>query len=325
MNAGRPFTPAGASGRREAACSGSTGSGGTGPTTTCPTSPASCRCPGRVAGWERPRRASGRREGSSPRPSGGCSRAGIPRTALVLGSGRTSVAAFDLTFSAPKSASVLFALGGADTARAVVALHAEAVAGALSYLEQHAVTAVRRSGPDRVVLPTSGAVAAQFTHGVSRNGDPHVHSHVVMANLVHGADGRWGACDRRGLAAHRLAAVGGLRSAAAGRAGVRARCALDGDAGAHGRDRGRRTRAVGRVLDPGRRHPPSHARGRRPLGPRCPRRLGRHPSGQGARRPRSPTWPRCGRSGPVRPALHWSSSPGRPWGGRSSTSTASPA
>ena len=61
-----------------------------------------------------------------------------PRTGLALGSGRTSVAAFDLTFSAPKSASVLFALGGADTARAVVAVHAEAVAGALSYLEQHA-------------------------------------------------------------------------------------------------------------------------------------------------------------------------------------------
>ncbi len=129
-----------------------------------------------------------------------------PATAVVLGSGRTSVAAFDLTFSAPKAASVLFALGGADTAHAVVALHAEAVAGALSYLERHAVTANRRSGADRVVLPTSGAVAAQFTHGVNRNGDPHVHSHVVLANMVHGADGQWGACDRRGLAAHRLAA-----------------------------------------------------------------------------------------------------------------------
>ncbi len=130
-----------------------------------------------------------------------------PGTGRVLGSGRTTVAAFDLTFSAPKSASVLFALGGADTARVVVAVHAEAVAGALSYLEQHGVTATRRSGPDRVVLPTSGALAAQFTHGVNRSGDPHVHSHVVVANLVHGADGRWGACDGRGLAAHRPAAA----------------------------------------------------------------------------------------------------------------------
>ncbi len=131
-----------------------------------------------------------------------------PRTGVVLGSGRVSVPAFDLTFSAPKSASVLFALAGADAARAVVAAHNQAVAGSLSYLEQHAITATRRSGARRaVVLPTSGAVAAVFTHGVSRNGDPHVHSHVVLANLVHGADGRWSACDRRGIAAHRLAAA----------------------------------------------------------------------------------------------------------------------
>ena len=34
-----------------------------------------------------------------------------PVTGQPLGSGRTTVAAFDLTFSAPKSASVLFALG----------------------------------------------------------------------------------------------------------------------------------------------------------------------------------------------------------------------
>jgi conjugative relaxase-like TrwC/TraI family protein len=116
------------------------------------------------------------------------------------------VAAFDLTFSAPKSASVLFALAGADAARAVVDAHTGAVAGALSYLEQHGLTAIRRSGPARVVLPTSGALAAVFTHGVSRTGDPHLHSHVVLANLVHGVDGRWGACDRRGLGAHRMAA-----------------------------------------------------------------------------------------------------------------------
>ena len=128
------------------------------------------------------------------------------RTGVVLGSGRISVAAFDLTFSAPKSASVLFALGGADAASAVVAAHVQAVAGSLSYLEQHGITAARRGGAARVVLPTTGAVAAVFTHGVSRNGDPHLHSHVVVANLVHGADGRWGACDRRGIEAHRMAA-----------------------------------------------------------------------------------------------------------------------
>jgi len=129
-----------------------------------------------------------------------------PRTGQPIGSTRVQVTAFDLTFSAPKSVSVLFALGGPDTARQVVSGHAEAVAGALSYLEAHGVTARRRSGEDRVVVPTSGAAAGLFTHGVNRNGDPHLHSHAVVANLVHGADGRWSACDWRGLDAHRQAA-----------------------------------------------------------------------------------------------------------------------
>ena len=117
------------------------------------------------------------------------------------------VAAYDLTFSAPKSPSVLFALGGRDVASGVVAAHLEAVGGAVSYLERHGLAARRRSGPESTVIPTSGMVAASFTHAVNRNGDPHLHSHVVMANLVHGSDGRWSACDWRGIDAHRYAAA----------------------------------------------------------------------------------------------------------------------
>ena len=44
--------------------------------------------------------------------------------------GRRRVAGYDLTFSAPKSASVVFALGGEEAARGVVAAHEQAVAGA---------------------------------------------------------------------------------------------------------------------------------------------------------------------------------------------------
>ena len=83
-----------------------------------------------------------------------------PVTGQPLGSGRTTVAAFDLTFSAPKSASVLFALGGDDVARRIVGVHTEAVAGAMAYMERHGVTAVRRSGPEQAVVGTSGALAA---------------------------------------------------------------------------------------------------------------------------------------------------------------------
>jgi conjugative relaxase-like TrwC/TraI family protein len=129
-----------------------------------------------------------------------------PWNGRPMGSGRTQVAGVDLTFSAPKSVSVLFALGGTDVAACVAVAHNDAVSGALSYVEQHALAAVRSEHGERRVIPTSGMVAGVFTHAVNRNHDPHVHSHVVMANLVHGADGRWGACDRRGLEAHRAAA-----------------------------------------------------------------------------------------------------------------------
>jgi conjugative relaxase-like TrwC/TraI family protein len=128
-----------------------------------------------------------------------------PRTGSRLGTGRANVPGFDLTFSAPKSVSLLMGLGGADVAGMVVEAHGEAVSGALSYLEAHGVSARRSTQSGREVIPTSGVVGASFTHGVNRNLDPHLHTHVVVANLVHGVDGRWGALDGRGLSAHRVA------------------------------------------------------------------------------------------------------------------------
>ena len=130
-----------------------------------------------------------------------------PRTGRPMPSVPVTVCGFDLTFSAPKSASVLFALGGEEVARRVVDMHREAVESAVRYLEGHAVSATRRQGPAREVVATSGLIGGLFTHAVSRNLDPHLHSHVVVANLVHGVDGRWSACDWRGLAAHRAAAA----------------------------------------------------------------------------------------------------------------------
>lgn len=128
------------------------------------------------------------------------------------GAGVRRVAAYDLTFSAPKSASVVFALGGEEAALSVVAAHADAVDGAIRYLERHGLGAVRTSrdggggGVEREVIETTGFAGAAFTHGVNRNLDPHLHSHVVVVNAVHGVDGRWSACDGRGLDAHRRAA-----------------------------------------------------------------------------------------------------------------------
>lgn len=132
-----------------------------------------------------------------------------------------STAGFDLTFAVPKSVSVLFALGDRRTSRSVIDVHDAAVAAGLAYVASHGAS-VRRGAEDaRAVLPVDGLVAATFTHASSRAGDPHLHTHVVVANLVHGADGRWSALDGRGIAAHARAA-GALYDAVLRRGIVRA-------------------------------------------------------------------------------------------------------
>jgi conjugative relaxase-like TrwC/TraI family protein len=119
---------------------------------------------------------------------------------------RGAVAGYDLTFAAPKSASVLFALGDPRISAEVVAAHREAVEAAMGYVARRAAAVRRGGGDERRLEPVCGLVAASFAHSVSRALDPHLHTHVVVANMGQGPDGRWTAVDGRGLYAHALAA-----------------------------------------------------------------------------------------------------------------------
>ena len=132
--------------------------------------------------------------------------AGIaPNSGLELGVKRSisagRVAGFDLTFSAPKSVSLLYGLGSPEAAATVRDVHDLAVAEGLAYLEGHALSARRGAGGEHR-LGTSGLVAAAFVHRTSRAGDPQLHTHVLAANVVLGADGRWSAPDARLLYFH---------------------------------------------------------------------------------------------------------------------------
>jgi conjugative relaxase-like TrwC/TraI family protein len=117
----------------------------------------------------------------------------------------TRVAAFDLTYSAPKSVSVLFAVGDRQMRREVRAAHDTAVREAVAYLERNAA-AVRRGHGGLVVEQAPGLVAAAFRHRTSRSGDPQLHTHVLVANFARGSDGRWLALDGRRIYAHARAA-----------------------------------------------------------------------------------------------------------------------
>ncbi len=122
-----------------------------------------------------------------------------PRTGEVLPGGRgrrPSNAGFDLTFTAPKSVSVLLAVGDERTQQAILAAQERAARAGLDYLERHECFA--RRGTDGVdVVPAEGFVGGMYMHEMARSGDPHLHTHVVIANRVLAADGRWTAPDMR--------------------------------------------------------------------------------------------------------------------------------
>ena len=109
--------------------------------------------------------------------------------------------AFDLTFAAPKSVSVLAAVGDERVRHTVLRAHAQGVQAALDYLEREACF-VRRGRNGVRVLPADGFVGALYVHEMARSGDPHLHAHVVIANRVRGQDGRWSAPDMRPVYSH---------------------------------------------------------------------------------------------------------------------------
>jgi conjugative relaxase-like TrwC/TraI family protein len=109
------------------------------------------------------------------------------------------IAAYDATFSAPKSVSLLHALGPREASNEVRNAHDAAVAASLPVLEQVACR-VRRGRGGQTVIDGDGFVAAAFRHRTSRAGDPQLHTHVLIANLGHApGDGRWTALDGRPL------------------------------------------------------------------------------------------------------------------------------
>jgi conjugative relaxase-like TrwC/TraI family protein len=124
--------------------------------------------------------------------------------ARPLRSGRRG---FDVIIAAPKEVSVLLAIEPADGGRRVVALHAEAMSGALEYLREEGLRTRAPTG-QRVCAP-SEPVIVEFTHGANRTLDPHLHSHL----LIGGRDAFGDPLDARRLYRHAAAADALYRAA----------------------------------------------------------------------------------------------------------------
>ncbi|WP_315764253.1 MobF family relaxase [Bradyrhizobium sp. SZCCHNR2009] len=120
------------------------------------------------------------------------------RLARLGGRGRDHAAGWDMTFSAPKSVSVLWALSEAPEREMIAQAHRSAVLAATAQLEGTAGWARRgRAGATRE--QTAGLLMAQFDHHTSRDSDPQLHTHTFVFNLAPRRDGSWGAIVSREL------------------------------------------------------------------------------------------------------------------------------
>jgi len=116
-----------------------------------------------------------------------------------------STPGWDLTFRSPKSVSLLWGLGDRDIAAQVTEAHQAALVAALGYLERTAgFSRIGKNGAHRV--EATAFLAAGFDHRTSRDGDPHLHTHVLVSNSVRCADGRWRTIDGKGIYRHKMAA-----------------------------------------------------------------------------------------------------------------------
>ena len=94
----------------------------------------------------------------------------------------------DLTFSIPKSWSLLALVGGD---RRIVEAYRQAVVETLQWAEKNAAeTRLVGKGRTRTVA-TGNLTIGLFQHDTNRNQEPNLHFHAVVANVTQGPDGQW--------------------------------------------------------------------------------------------------------------------------------------
>ncbi|MGI9507371.1 MAG: MobF family relaxase, partial [Geminicoccaceae bacterium] len=128
----------------------------------------------------------------------------------VLGRGqgdkREHQSGWDLTFSAPKSVSIMALVGGDK--RLIEAVN-EAAKEALGWIEENAAKS-RFSDGEKVTSRLTGNLAvAMYPHDLSRAQEPQLHVHSVVMNATRGPNGEWRSLDSRFL--YWMAKQGGLR------------------------------------------------------------------------------------------------------------------
>lgn len=119
-------------------------------------------------------------EGSDPRTGEELAAAG--------GADRKHRAGIDLTFSAPKSVSILSEVLGEEGVRQA---HERAVERTLAWTEEHCAYARTTEDGRTRTVKTGNLVIASYRHDTSRELDPQLHTHAVVLNVTRREDGQW--------------------------------------------------------------------------------------------------------------------------------------
>ena len=131
-----------------------------------------------------------------------------PRTgeALVQKAGENRRYAIDLTFSAPKSVSIAWAVGDEDVRKGVEAAQDRAVEKVLAFMEEKFELGRRGSAKEGTITKERvKLLAAAYRHGSSRELDMQIHTHLMLQNMGLRADGTWGALNEKELFEWKLA------------------------------------------------------------------------------------------------------------------------
>lgn len=118
----------------------------------------------------------------------GCSPKGAP---LIQNAGeKDHQPGWDLTFSAPKSVSVIWSQADSQTRKEIQNCHEAAVKKAIEYLEDTA--GFTRRGKGGITVEQAKLIVATFEHGTSRAQDPQLHTHAIVINVGVRRDGTTG-------------------------------------------------------------------------------------------------------------------------------------
>ena len=110
---------------------------------------------------------------------------------------------WDLTFSAPKSVSVMALVGGDER---LIQAHDEAVRETLSWLEDNIAGHRKRGWLGINHEQGDNITAALFQHATSREKDAQLHTHAVVMNANQDENGKWRSLDSKPFYDHKMAA-----------------------------------------------------------------------------------------------------------------------